>query len=73
MISSVAKRKASEPSSAVRLFQPPAQEAESAFWRINGFRTRLVIWTTEQWENLDTRPPDAQYHPSGFWCALRID
>jgi hypothetical protein len=48
-------------------------EDRAAFWRINGFRARLVIWTAEEWALLDERPTDAQYHPRGFWCALRID
>ena len=41
------------------------------FWRINGFRARLMVWTAEEWEKLEPRPADAQYHPSGVWCALR--
>jgi hypothetical protein len=50
-----------------------ASEPRAAFWRINGFRARLLIWTLSEWETLDARPPDAQYHPSGVWCALRLD
>ena len=42
-------------------------------WRINGYRARLLIWTPDEWEKMDAPPPDAQYHPSGVWCALRMD
>jgi hypothetical protein len=73
MISSAAKRKSSEQHARIRVYQPAAHDAQSAFWRINGFRARLVIWTIEQWDSLEARPTDAQYHPSGFWCALRVE
>lgn len=41
-------------------------------WRINGHPARLLIWSPEEWERLDVRPIDAQYHPFGVWCALRL-
>jgi hypothetical protein len=44
-----------------------------AGWRINGYAARLVIWSAEEWEKLDVRPLDAQYHPFGVWCALRLE
>ncbi len=47
---------------------PPA-----AGWRINGYAARLVIWSPEEWENLEVRPLDAQFHPYGVWCALRLE
>jgi hypothetical protein len=58
-----------------KLYQP---DPDSRFpgvaqWRINGFPARLLIWTTEEWERLVERPSDAVYHPSGVWCALRVD
>lgn len=56
----------------IRVFDPEPTE-QSARWRINGHLTRLLIWSTEEWENLRDRPPDAQYHPLGFWCALRVE
>lgn len=43
-----------------------------AAWKINGYAARLVIWSEEEWEHLEVRPIDAQYHPHGFWCALRL-
>ena len=47
---------------------PPA-----AGWRINGHPARLVIWSPEEWERLEVRPMDAQFHPFGVWCALRLE
>jgi hypothetical protein len=41
-------------------------------WRINGHPARLLIWSAEEWERLEVRPIDAQYHPFGVWCALRL-
>jgi hypothetical protein len=49
------------------------RSSRAVFWRINGYRARLLIWTLQEWEKLDIRPSDAQYHPSGVWCALRVD
>ncbi len=42
-------------------------------WRINGYPARLLIWSAEEWEHLESRPIDAQYHPFGVWCALRLE
>jgi hypothetical protein len=44
----------------------------AAGWRINGHPARLLIWSLEEWEGLDIRPIDAQFHPFGVWCALRL-
>ncbi|MDG3005143.1 hypothetical protein [Paludisphaera mucosa] len=41
-------------------------------WRINGHPARLLIWSLEEWEHLEVRPIDAQFHPFGVWCALRL-
>jgi hypothetical protein len=48
-------------------------DSRAAFWRINGCRARLLIWTPDEWRKMEPRPTDAQYHPCGVWCALRID
>jgi hypothetical protein len=42
-------------------------------WLINGFPAIVVIWTQEQWADLKDRPKDAQLHPTGVWCALRME
>jgi hypothetical protein len=57
---------------ALRIFVAD-EEGRAAYWRINGFRARILIWTPEEWAGLRERPDDAQYHPSGVWCALRIE
>ena len=48
-------------------------EPRAAYWWINGYRAKLLIWTEEEWDNLKNVPPDAQYHPAGVWCALRLE
>ena len=45
----------------------------AVLWRINGYRAKLLIWTQNEWEELKPRPPDAQHHPCGLWCALRLE
>ena len=57
----------------LRLFINRGPESAAVFWRINGFRAKLTVWTVEEWERLESRPSDAQYHPSGVWCALRLE
>lgn len=58
-------------------FPPGSQaakpEGHAASWRINGHLARIVVWTHEEWIELDDRPIDAQFYPCGVWCALRID
>jgi hypothetical protein len=56
-----------------RLQGKPVLEQAEAFWRINGYRVRLLIWTRDEWEKLETPPSDAQFHPVGVWCSLRVD
>jgi hypothetical protein len=62
-----------QPRSDLRRCAEPVSENRAAFWRINGFRARLVIWTNEEWEQMETPPRDAQLHPTGVWCALRLE
>ena len=47
--------------------------AKAAQWLINGYRASIIVWTAEEWERLAERPHDAQLHPSGVWCALRVE
>ncbi len=58
---------------ALRLFLHARPDSDGIFWKINGFRAKLLVWTTEEWNELEARPEDAQLHPSGIWCALRVD
>ena len=62
-----------QPRTELRLCDEPRPEEQAAFWRINGYRARLVIWTKDQWERMERPPADAQFHPTGVWCALRVD
>ncbi|MHB1558191.1 MAG: hypothetical protein ACYC61_12070 [Isosphaeraceae bacterium] len=64
---------ASGASAALRLYLHSRPESEGIFWKINGFRATLLVWTREEWNRLESRPQDAQLHPSGVWCALRLD
>jgi len=57
----------------LRLSEGPEPGERGVYWRINGYPARLLIWTPDEWEKMDAPPPDAQYHPSGVWCALRAD
>ena len=57
----------------LRLVKPVTSSVPVARWRINGYPVALLLWTPEEWERLQVRPSDAQYHPLGVWCALRND
>jgi hypothetical protein len=57
----------------LRIARGSAEEPPAVSWRINGYRAVLRIWTPQEWASLTVRPADAQYHPSGVWCALRIE
>jgi len=58
---------------ALRLYRPPSPTVTSVHWLINGYRAALLVWSVKEWEDLAERPSDAQYHPLGFWCALRLE
>jgi len=73
MRTSLRVRVSPSPRTGLPVYREPETETGGALWRINGYRARLLIWTRDEWEKMDTRPPDAQYHPSGVWCALRAD
>jgi hypothetical protein len=55
------------------LWRRGSTDSSPIMWRINGYRTSLLVWTQDEWARLDVRPADAQYHPSGIWCALRVE
>ena len=57
----------------LRLWRGGATDSSPIMWRINGYRATLLVWTPEEWAELDVPPADAQYHPSGIWCALRVE
>jgi hypothetical protein len=62
-----------QPRTELRICSESVPEPRAAFWRINGFRASLLIWTLDEWEKMESPPADAQYHPCGVWCALRLD
>ncbi len=51
----------------------PKSARNASYWRINGFPATILVWTQDEWERMEVRPSDAQYHPCGIWCALRVD
>jgi hypothetical protein len=55
------------------IYRAAEPESLHAFWRINGHLATLYVWTDEAYRRLAEPPPDAQYHPCGIWCALRIE
>ncbi len=57
----------------LKLYQPSVQESQIARWKINGYFASIIIWTAEEWNQLEERPEDAQYYPCGIWCALRLE
>jgi hypothetical protein len=59
------------PRSTLGLFQPIVSSANIAWWRIDGHRASVIVWTTEEFDRLVDRPADAQFYPCGVWCALR--
>lgn len=67
-------RQSAGPASPVlRLCDTSVDQGGSVRWRINGHPARLLIWSLEEWEQLPEHPADAQLHPLGLWCALRLD
>ncbi len=65
-------RSGSQSTSELSAFDPSGPERNVAYWKINGFPARIVVWTIAEWERLEERPTDAQYFPCGIWCALRV-
>jgi hypothetical protein len=61
------------PRASLRLYVEAEPESRAAWWRINGYRAKLLVWTADEWAKLKERPADAQYHPKGVWCSLRIE
>ncbi len=59
------------PRSAIGLYSPTPNDANIAWWRIDGHRASIIVWTSEEFERLADQPADAQFYPCGVWCALR--
>ena len=47
---------------------------EVIYWRINGYRAAMLVWTDSEFEQLAAweRPADAQHLSCGIWTVLRI-
>jgi hypothetical protein len=44
------------------------------YWRVNGYRAAMLVWTDEEFERLLPweRPADAQHFSCGIWAVLRM-
>jgi hypothetical protein len=45
------------------------------YWRVNGYRAAMLVWTDAEFEQLPARerPADAQHFSScGIWAVLRM-
>jgi hypothetical protein len=73
MSKSMRARLTLRPGMALRVWREPAPERSTVLWRINGYRASLLVWTADEWAKMELRPSDAQFHPSGVWCALRME
>ena len=40
----------------VRLAESRYRKKCALFWRINGYRAKLLIWTRDEWENMESPP-----------------
>ena len=47
---------------------------EVVYWRINGYRAAMLVWTDAEFERLAAweRPADAQHFSCGIWAVLRM-
>jgi hypothetical protein len=60
------------------LHRPEAEDTPTArdvvYWRINGYRAAMLVWTDAEYEQLADweRPADAQRLSCGIWTVLRI-
>jgi hypothetical protein len=47
---------------------------EVIYWRINGYRAAMLVWTDAEFERLPAwdRPTDAQHFACGIWAVLRM-
>jgi hypothetical protein len=56
--------------------RPPAKAPgmEVVYWRINGYRAAMLVWTDSEFERLPAweRPADAQHFSCGIWAVLRM-
>ena len=73
MNTSLRARVPMRPGTGLRIWR---EQAPRARWLTGGstvIAPSLLVWTPEEWAAMEGRPSDAQYHPSGVWCALRME
>jgi hypothetical protein len=51
-----------------------ARAQEVVYWRVNGYRAAMLVWTDAEFERLAAaeRPADAQHFSCGIWAVLRM-
>ena len=54
--------------------EPATRPKDVVFWRINGYRAAMLVWTDAEFEQLPIweRPADAQHFSCGIWAVLRM-
>jgi hypothetical protein len=54
--------------------EPEPGTKDVVYWRINGHRAAMLVWTDDEFERLATweRPHDAQRFSCGIWAVLRM-
>jgi hypothetical protein len=52
----------------------PSRPKDVVYWRINGHRAAMLVWTDDEFERLAAweRPVDAQRLSCGIWAVLRM-
>jgi hypothetical protein len=51
-----------------------AKARDVVYWRVNGHRAAMFVWTDDEFERLAVweRPKDAQRFACGIWAVLRM-
>ena len=53
---------------------PDPRPRDVVYWRVNGYRAAMLVWTDDEFERLacHERPADAQHFSCGIWAVLRM-
>jgi hypothetical protein len=53
---------------------PGPKPKDVVYWRVNGYRAAMLVWTDDEFERLAAyeRPADAQHFSCGIWAVLRM-
>lgn len=54
--------------------EPQMVPRDVVYWRVNGYRAAMLVWTDEEFGRLadGERPADAQRFSCGIWAVLRM-